>query len=190
MNTPSNTPPPMHPSPACASYAPLLPLLAHGLLGRAQAARVRAHLSTCTSCQERAALDDALDAALRHCFAPPDDAGDVPFSIEEIARMIDRPPSDERVGARMLGRATSRLRLALASTAAAILLVCLLAAGLFSRSGVPPVSGPAAGQSPAVGSSIDDLNQLGARIDGDLDQIVADQQAATTDNTQQDQVQP
>jgi hypothetical protein len=87
------------------------------------------------------------------------------------------------------------MRVAFVSAAAAVLLACLVGAGLFSTHSTGPRGGPSTSQEgdqplPTVGSSIADLTQLGARIDADLDQITADQQAAATDNSQQDQVQP
>jgi hypothetical protein len=78
--------------------------------------------------------------------------------------------------------------------AAAALLVCLVGAAVFSSQSHGPGGRATTGQGvqahPTVGSSLADLSQLGARIDSDLDQIAADQQAAATDNSQQDQVQP
>jgi outer membrane murein-binding lipoprotein Lpp len=191
-----NTRSPM-PTPNCAIYSPLLPLLAHGLLEETGAADVRAHLATCEYCQAQAALDDELDGALRRRFLPAGEAENLPFSTQQIMQMLDRQP-DREPATRWTRGATAprfprKLRFALVSAAAAILLACLIAVGLFSRSGGLG-GGPNPGQGvqtlPTVGSSVEDLNQFGARIDSDLDQITADQQAAATDNSQQDQVQP
>jgi len=199
MNTRLNSHAPQ-PTPDCATYSPLVPLLAYGLLEAVEAEDVRAHLATCAYCQTQAALDDALDAAVREQVLPMDDEDRLLFTTEEILRMSDRsaegrtdtqPTTDQ---AHSPGARRFRMRVAFVSAAAAVLLACLVGAGLFSHSGDGFRGGPTTSQGdqtlPTVGSSIADLTQLGARIDADLDQITADQQAAATDNSQQDQVQP
>jgi hypothetical protein len=188
------------PTPACATYSPRLPLLAHGLLDAAEAEEVRAHLATCAYCQAQAALDDALDAALRQRYQLAGDEARVLFTTEEILQMRDRLPegrADSQPAATAAQRPMarrSRLRVALMPVAAAVLLVCLVGAALFSSHLQGPGGRSTTGHGdqplPTVGSSIADLTQLGTRIDSDLEQIAADQQAAATDNSQQDQVQP
>ncbi len=189
------------PTPDCATYSPLLPLLAHGLLEATEEAEdVHAHLATCAYCRAQAAFDDELDAALRRRFLLAGDEDRLLFSTEEILQMSDRSAegrTDTRSATNQAHNPSTcrfRMRVALVSAAAAVLLACLVGAGLFSRSGGLG-GGPTTSQGgdqtlPTVGSSIDDLTQLGVRIDADLDQITADQQAAATDNSQQDQVQP
>ncbi len=186
------------PTPDCVTYTPLLPLLAHGLLEDTEAEDVRAHLAACAYCQALAALDDELDAAVRRRFLPADDAEIVVFSTQQLLQMLDRRPETELAPAAARSVITPRprrmLRLALVSAAAAVLLVCSVGAELSSRS-PGRLGGSQGGQTtaqaqPTVGSSIDDLTRFGAQIDADLDQITADQQAAATDNAQQDQVQP
>jgi anti-sigma factor RsiW len=186
--------------PACATYAPRLPLLARGLLDAAEAKEVRAHLATCAYCQAQAALDDALDAAMRHRYQVAGDEDRFLFTTEEITQMRERVPegkSDGQPAATAVQRPLarrSRLRVALMPVAAAVLLACLVGAAVFSSHSPGRGSRSTTGQGhqpvPTVGSSIADLTQLGVRIDSDLDQIAADQQAAATDNSQQDQVQP
>jgi hypothetical protein len=188
------------PTPACAAYSPRLPLLAHSLLDAAAAEDVCAHLATCAYCQAQAALDDELDAAVRQRFQLAGDEDRFLFTAEEISQMRDRSPeekADTRPAAKAAQHSTarrSRLRIALAPVAAAVLLACLVGAAFFSSHSQGPGGRPTTNQAdtplPTVGSSIADLTQLGARIDVDLDQIAADQQAAATDNSQQDQVQP
>src|SRR5260221_3604800 len=137
MNTHLNTHAPQ-PAPDCATYSPRLPLLAHGLLEAAEAEDVRAHLATCTYCQAQAALDDALDAALRGHFLLAGDEDRLLFSTEEILRMSDRsaegktdtqPTTDQ---AHSPGTRRFRMRVAFVPAAAAVLLACLVGAGLFS----------------------------------------------------------
>jgi hypothetical protein len=191
-----NTNSPM-PTPDCATYSPLIPLLTHGLLEEGEAAQVRAHLATCSYCQAQAAVDDALDDTLRQRFASAGETEHRLFSRQQILQMLDprpdREPTTQQAHSPSLPRHHRPLRVALLPAVAAVLLACLVGAELFSRSGGlwgGPTPGQGARTLPTAGSSIDDLTRLGARIDSALDQITADQQAVATDNSQQDQVQP
>lgn len=56
------------PTPLCAAFAPLLPLLASDELSAEEARSVRTHLAICAWCQSQLATYDTLDTALRRHY--------------------------------------------------------------------------------------------------------------------------
>jgi hypothetical protein len=84
------------PTDACATYRPLLPLLAHRMLEPAEAMEVEAHTAHCAECRAALRLDDALDIALRRNAASAEQRA--PMSRAAIARLLvqgdarPRPP--------------------------------------------------------------------------------------------------
>jgi hypothetical protein len=123
------------PSPACVTFAPLLPLAAHGMLAGHRAAALEEHLAGCTHCRDELATYDEVDTALRQAFAPPPGARP-PFSQAEIAGLLAR--AGERAGqpSRAFGWPTGSPRrsrwLAGLPAVAAVVLVAVLAQALFT----------------------------------------------------------
>ena len=123
------------PSPACAAFAPLLPLAAHGMLASHRAAALDEHLTGCAHCRAELAAHAEVDAALRRAFAAPPDARP-PFSRAQLAELLTR--ASERTGPsarRVLGvdgRPKRRRWLAGLPAVAAVVLVAVLAQALFA----------------------------------------------------------
>ncbi len=128
----SNSLPPA--SPACAAFADLLPLVAHGLLAQEDAERLKAHVATCLHCQAQLAAYDSLDALLReqtHAFAP------FAPTLEETMNHIEDqqnplpPPSSNPTPVRIPARLNRTVTVV--ALIAAILVVVLLAQALLSH---------------------------------------------------------
>jgi hypothetical protein len=122
------------PSPVCATFAPLLPLAAHGMLASRRAVALEEHLAGCAHCRDEMVRHAAMDAALRQAVAPPRGA-QPPFSREEIAQMLQR--TTERTASPVVSRGgadagAGRLWLAGLSAVAAVVLVAVLAQALFA----------------------------------------------------------
>lgn len=85
------------PTPMCAAFAPLLPLLAADELSAQEAGSVRAHVATCAWCQSQLATYDAMDAALRRDYGDGEHATyflsmeDVMSDFEQDAQEITQP---------------------------------------------------------------------------------------------------
>src|SRR6185437_4584049 len=82
-------PQPVLPTPDCAMFAPLLPLLDSYDLSPEEAARAREHLNTCAWCQREYAAHAIVDGALRRHFGELS-PGTPPFlTMENIVNTID-----------------------------------------------------------------------------------------------------
>src|SRR5579885_3831196 len=122
------------PSPACAAFAPLLPLASHDLLSEAEDTSLRAHLATCAHCRAALADYDHVEAALRSTFAPRQGAVP-PFSREEIMQILDHRddhpvpvvPPVPTLPQRKPRRLVTRL-----AALAAVLVLAILTASIFS----------------------------------------------------------
>lgn len=96
MNKSESTPFPT-PTPMCAGFAPLLPLLVAGELSAEEAAAVHEHVATCAWCQHQLATYDAMDAALRRHYGDGERATyflsieDVMSDSEQDAQEITQP---------------------------------------------------------------------------------------------------
>ncbi|HEV2460476.1 MAG TPA: hypothetical protein VGS80_19140, partial [Ktedonobacterales bacterium] len=137
------------PTPFCAIFAPLLPLLDSRELDVQQAAPVREHVAKCQWCAARLAQHEVVDAALRRHYGPGAPV-DVPIALEDImqGRFADSDaPSETTPTARLSVAPWRRTRARFSSLAAiaAVLLVAVLAALAFSgrgRLGAGPASTP------------------------------------------------
>ena len=81
--------PPPTPTPLCATYAQLLPLLGAHELDPEQAEALRNHLSDCAWCQSVLATYGVMEDALRRHFGPGQVAPNT-VTLEEIMRATDR----------------------------------------------------------------------------------------------------
>jgi photosystem II stability/assembly factor-like uncharacterized protein len=129
MKTPAHTS-----SPACATFAPLLPLATQGMLAGTRAAALEEHLAGCAHCREELAGYAELDAALRQAVAAPPGARP-PFAREEIAEMLLRSNERKEAPVRSVGNEDGGPRrrwLAGLSAVAAVLLISVLAQALFA----------------------------------------------------------
>ncbi len=144
------------PTPLCAAFAPLLPLLAGGELSAEEARSVRTHLATCDWCQSQLATYDAMDAALRRHYGNGEYATYF-LSMEEImsdseqdTQEITQPASNPLHAPTTPGwrppRGPSR-RLSAIGAIAAVLLVALFAGTIYAlhghQSGQPTASATA-----------------------------------------------
>lgn len=144
------------PTPMCAAFAPLLPLLASDELSAEEARSVRTHLATCAWCQSQLATYDTLDAALRRHYGDGGHAThflsmeDVMSDFEQDAQEITQPASSPlNTPATPGGRpphSPSR-RLSVIGAVAAVLLIALFAGTIYTlhgqHGGQPTVSATA-----------------------------------------------
>ena len=148
QHPPASTP---TPTPLCASFAPLLPLLDSDALTHDEARATRDHLATCAWCRAQQATYAALDmAALRH-LSPESKANWLPLQLEDIMRtddikvMIDDRSDDDMEAPSLAprppqvdsGHRPRRPRPRLIAEIAAVLVVALLATALLvNRAGL------------------------------------------------------
>jgi hypothetical protein len=135
------------PSPDCAAYAELLPLVTLRLLSNTEDAGVRAHSAACAHCRALIAAYDRLDTALRtgsaHIAEGAPSVGEVVETIEqqEFGTPASAPQATHAQSLRQPRRVFSLL-----GAVAAVVMVALLAQALFahaggSRAGAPAGSG-------------------------------------------------
>src|SRR5579871_656577 len=88
------------PGPACAAFAPLLPLVSHHLLEPEEAQRLEAHVADCAHCEARLAAYDRLDGALRQRF------GQVVGPLLQSEDIVKHIEDQEKAGADALPAVT------------------------------------------------------------------------------------
>lgn len=136
MNTSHSTPPPA--SRACATFEPLLPLAAHGLLDAAHERRTRDHLAGCAHCRAELAAHHEVDAVLRATFAVP--AGALPpFSPRDVRAMRSGVPAHATAPAPARSVRPPRRPIAALPVVAAVALIVVFARLFFVWHSGPPV---------------------------------------------------
>ncbi len=145
--------------PECATFAPLLPILDEATIDPDARAAAEAHLITCPHCQARLLAFDQLDALLRRHFGPESvwaasavidtsafdgdeppmfTLDDVPEDYMQTDQGDARTPSTVRSARWPAGaRRANNARLAAFGAIAAVLLIALLAGGLFVHFATP-----------------------------------------------------
>lgn len=143
------------PTPLCAIYEPMLPLLSADGLSAEERASLAAHLAGCAWCQNRLATLDVVDDALRRHYAsvPAITAGSglrarvrPALTLEDII-MADQEETETATATREppapLRQLTPRQRqLSALGAIAAVLVLAVLAASLFSYFGTSPSAAP------------------------------------------------
>jgi hypothetical protein len=141
------------PTPLCKSFAELLPVLDEPAVDAQAAARARAHAATCAYCQSQLATYDHLEAALRQHLGP---AGTPLQHTEQIMRNlvnnravqereVNRPtPPPALPDPHRPGR-SRRFVVGLASLAAVLVVVVLIAGLLVNRANQGQGTGPQTG---------------------------------------------
>ncbi len=155
-----------HQGPACAAFAPLLPLASHHLLEPDEERQLQAHVATCAHCQARLAAYDRLDNALRRRFEP---VAMTPLHTKDIMKHLHNQEeagafeTSEEMPARSLPieapapplrqRAPSRPRrlVSWVGAAAAVLLIAVITMAL-AASRHPSSAGPSGSGGTALGS--------------------------------------
>lgn len=133
---------PLNPGPACSQFATLLPLLDTGELAPEEAAATRAHLSGCRWCQRQLGEYATVERALRQHLAALEAAFPA-FSAQEVIAMVEQENvAPSPVAPLKPARRPRRVRrfLAWAGPLAAVLVIILLTAGIFSLRGRPATS--------------------------------------------------
>ncbi|HEU4785190.1 MAG TPA: PQQ-binding-like beta-propeller repeat protein [Ktedonobacterales bacterium] len=140
---------PLTPGPDCASYAPLLPLLATGVLDVAQQHAVRRHAAGCFWCRAQIADYAVVDVALqRHVATLMMDAPSQ--TVEEIMSLAETPLRKKRPIIRTSRRGPRRLLSGVGALAAVLLLVVLFQLIFSQRTGNSPRPATTALPTPTV----------------------------------------
>ncbi len=143
-------------APQCAELAPLLPLVAHGLLEADRAARVRAHVATCARCRAELSEYERATAALRR-YAESTAGASALLSHAEIAQLLAEgaPSRSHKATTDALAHPRSRRpRSRLLSGLPAVAAALALAVVLFGAPGVSRLFHPG-GRGPTLSKNFE-----------------------------------